>query len=146
VRDLAPPVVTGSIAPRAEPAPGAPPQPVAAQPLPAQPMPPPVTVASKARDQDSRSDWDTVRRTVAKAAAKAPTERIVWTNDETGNSGTISDLIVSKSRTGSACKGFSTTLASIDGVRLYHGQVCDEGRGDWTYTSVEPADGKPPGG
>lgn len=88
------------------------------------------------------SDWEAVKRSVAKAPAdrpaKAPEAKIAWSNAETGNSGTISDVIASN-RAGSACKGFNTTVSSMDGVRLYRGEVCRTGR-TWELVTVEPAD------
>lgn len=88
------------------------------------------------------SDWEAVKRSVARAPAdrpaKAPEAKIAWSNAETGNSGTISDVIASN-RAGNACKGFNTTVSSMDGVRLYRGEVCRTGR-SWELVTVEPAD------
>lgn len=88
------------------------------------------------------SDWEAVKRSVAKAPADRPAKsveaKIAWSNAETGNSGTISDVIASN-RAGSACKGFNTTVSSMDGVRLYRGEVCRTGR-NWELVTVEPAD------
>lgn len=88
------------------------------------------------------SDWEAVKRSVAKAPTDRPTKsaeaKIAWSNAETGNSGTISDVIASN-RAGNACKGFNTTVSSMDGVRLYRGEVCRTGR-SWELVTVEPAD------
>ncbi|MBT9288410.1 RT0821/Lpp0805 family surface protein [Prosthecodimorpha staleyi] len=115
----------------------------------AAPVPP--GPAAKAPDAGAKpSDWEAVRRSVARAEASAGAEvakdkaktkekaRIEWANAETGNSGTISDVIAS-GRAGGACKGFNTTVSSVDGVRLYRGQLCRRASG-WELTSVEPAD------
>lgn len=99
--------------------------------------------SAETRPADSASDWEAVKRSVARVppagdtrAREAP--RVEWSNAETGNSGTISEVIAS-SRKGAACKGFATTLSSVDGVRLYRGEMCRAGRG-WELVTVEPAD------
>ena len=109
------------------------------------PAPAPAARAASAetRPADSASDWEAVKRSVARVPpagdAKArETPRVEWSNAETGNSGTISEVIAS-SRKGAACKGFATTLSSVDGVRLYRGEMCRAGRG-WELVTVEPAD------
>lgn len=120
--------------------------PTAAAAAPAPPVP-----AAKAPDAGAKpSDWEAVRRSVARAEPSAGAEpvkdkaktrekaRIEWANAETGNSGTISGVIAS-GRAGAACKGFNTTVSSVDGVRLYRGQLCRRASG-WELTSVEPAD------
>lgn len=103
---------------------------------------------------EKTDDWEAVRRTVvaapspakpaarpaAKASAKPapPAPTIAWENADSGNSGTITDLIASTSR-GRACRAFATTLASLDGVRAYRGEVCQKG-GHWEYTQLQPLD------
>lgn len=126
------PEITGSI-----PTPAAAPsaaESAAAAPAPARP--------AAAGLPENPSDWDTVKRSVAKAAvAKKSAGRIAWTNTETGNSGTISDVIAS-ARSGQACRNFNTTVASVGGVRLYRGEVCRGSRDAWDYVTLEPADGQ----
>jgi hypothetical protein len=96
-------------------------------------------------------DWETVRSTVIAAVPNArSTARsgpLAWENKQTGNSGRISDVIASVAGDGTPCRGFSTTVSSIDGVRLYRGEVCQQ-RGNWELVTVEPADLAPakPGG
>jgi hypothetical protein len=86
---------------------------------------------------DKASDWDAVKRTMARSAAPGPKERVGWANTDTGNTGTISDVIAS-SADGRNCRNFSTTLSSVDGVRLYKAELCRERAGGWEYTRVEP--------
>jgi surface antigen len=85
------------------------------------------------------SDWEAVRKVAAKAAAAEKPARVGWQNTDTGNSGTISEMIAS-SNAGRACRNFSTTVSAVDGVRAYKAELCRERTGGWEYTSVEPVD------
>lgn len=132
------PTTTGSIAP-------APAEAAAATPAPA--------------PSEKTDDWEAVRRrivaaqptpkppaAVAVAAGKrgqkpadAGAEKgLAWENADSGNSGTITELIASSSA-GRACRNFATTLASVDGVRAYRGELCRSGA-TWEYTKLEPVD------
>lgn len=111
----------------------------------AQPSPTPQPSAKPAsRDGEAPSDWEAVKRSVAKAAVTRKPARIAWSNAETGNSGTISDVIAS-ARQGQNCRNFNTTVASIDGVRLYRAEVCKDAGERWDYVTLEPADRKAAG-
>lgn len=121
-------------------------QPAAAAPVEAtQPAP----VAAKPERTD---DWEAVRRKIvatppvqAKARPKPgdkpapPGRTLAWENSDSGNSGTITDLIASTSAAGRSCRNFATTLASVDGVRAYRGELCRNGVA-WEYTRLEPVD------
>lgn len=108
----------------------------------------PVPVIAKPERTD---DWEAVRRkvvatppVVAKAKPKpgdkpAPAAALAWKNGDSGNSGTITDLIASTSAAGRSCRNFATTLASVDGVRAYRGELCRNGAA-WEYTRLEPVD------
>lgn len=48
---------------------------------------------------------------------------LAWSNPESGNSGTISDLDVSKFKS-TGCLSFKTTANTISGLRLYEGTAC----------------------
>lgn len=50
-------------------------------------------------------------------------EALAWSNPESGNSGTISDLDISKLKD-TGCLSFKTTANTITGVRLYEGTAC----------------------
>jgi surface antigen len=50
-------------------------------------------------------------------------EALAWSNPESGNSGTISSLDVSKFKE-TGCLSFKTTANTITGVRLYEGTAC----------------------
>jgi hypothetical protein len=95
------------------------------------------TISSLVPDKDS--DWEAVRKVVSRAAVADRKAHVGWQNSDTGNSGTISDVIAS-SNEGRACRHFSTTVSAVDGVRAYKAEVCRERAGVWEYTSVEPVD------
>jgi hypothetical protein len=108
----------------------------------------PVPVIAKPERTD---DWEAVRQKIvatppamAKAKPKpgdkpAPAAALAWENGDSGNSGTITDLIASTSAAGRSCRNFATTLASVDGVRAYRGELCRNGAA-WEYTRLEPVD------
>jgi surface antigen len=50
-------------------------------------------------------------------------EALAWSNSESGNSGTISGLDVSKFED-TGCLSFKTTANTITGLRLYEGTAC----------------------
>lgn len=50
-------------------------------------------------------------------------EALAWSNPESGNSGTISDVDVSQFQD-TGCLAFKTTANTITGVRLYEGTAC----------------------
>lgn len=100
---------------------------------------PPAATAPAAAPTD---DWEAVRRKIVAAqpapAAKSAGKPLAWENADSGNSGTITQLIASSSA-GRPCRNFAATLASVDGVRAYRGELCRSG-GDWEYTRLEPLD------
>jgi hypothetical protein len=86
-----------------------------------------------------RGDWDMIRSTVITSLASPPTAHIEWSNPTTGDSGTISDLAtLPKPRD---CRSFSTTIAGVDGVRLYHAEICRGIMNTWEFSMVAAADG-----
>ncbi len=88
------------------------------------------------------SDWDLIRSTVASSLSAPADARIEWRNPATGNSGTISGLAVAENANGLTCRGFSSTIAGIDGVRLYKAEICKSVMKTWEFARIEPADGK----
>jgi surface antigen len=97
----------------------------------ARPQPAPAVVGA---------DADVIRRTVEKTSVVAPTTQVAWTNPETGNSGTISDLVPSRAANGAPCRDFRTTVATIGGVRLFAGRACQGYVGPWDLVRLEPTD------
>ncbi|MEJ1157878.1 RT0821/Lpp0805 family surface protein [Prosthecomicrobium sp. N25] len=104
-------------------------------------VPAPEPEPKSADAQGAESDWATVGKTLARAAPVRET-RVEWSNRETGNSGTISDVIAAAPRAGTPCRSFATTFASLDGVRLYHGEACRSGPDAWEVVTVRPAEAK----
>jgi hypothetical protein len=103
------------------------------------------TAARPATVSGSASDWEAVKASIARARPDRKPTRIEWANGETGNSGTISEVIAAAPRAGSPCRNFATTVASVDGVRMYRGEACRAGADGWEITTVEPADRRPGG-
>lgn len=112
------------------------------------------TVAAPPPPPEKTDDWEAVRRRIVAAPPQAkPAEKasdkvagkaaatgkgLAWENADSGNSGTITEIIASSSA-GRACRNFATTLASVDGVRAYRGELCRSGA-NWEYTRLEPVD------
>lgn len=99
------------------------------------------TVAAPAPD----SDGDVIRRTLEAAVPAPAPVKVAWKNPASGNSGTITGLTETKAQNGAPCRDFETTLATIDGVRLYRGRACRGYAGPWDLVDFGPADGNPAG-
>lgn len=52
-----------------------------------------------------------------------PDQTLAWTNPESGNSGTISNVNLS-ALTDTGCLEFDTTANTIAGIKIYHGTAC----------------------
>jgi hypothetical protein len=76
-------------------------------------------------------DGEVIRRAVETATRSAGPAKLEWSNAATGNSGTISDIVEAKARNGAPCRDFATTLATIEGVALYRGRICQGYLGPW---------------
>lgn len=88
-----------------------------------------------------RTDWDMVLSTVNASLSSPPTARIEWSNKTTGDSGTITDLTPIAAKKPRDCRAFSTTIASVDGVRLYHAEICKSFMNTWEFAKLVAADG-----
>lgn len=86
------------------------------------------------------TDWDLVLATVDASLASPPGARIEWTNKTTGDSGTITDLAAIPARKPRDCRAFSTTIASLDGVHLYHAEICKSFMNTWEFAKLVAAD------
>ncbi len=91
-------------------------------------------------DSSDHSDWDLIRSTVASSLASPSTAHIEWTNPATGNSGTVSDLAPSGTAKGRDCRSFASTIAAVDGVRLYHAEICKSVMNTWEFSKIAAAD------
>lgn len=81
------------------------------------------------------ADQQVIRDFVAKAGANQ-TGSLAWTNQETGNRGTISAL-VNLQENGYTCRTFQTTRESYDGVLLFSGKACNISGNVWTMTDLK---------
>lgn len=88
-----------------------------------------------------RTDWDMVLSTINSSLSSPPTARIEWSNKTTGDSGTITDLTPLAAKKPRDCRSFSTTIASVDGVRLYHAEICKSFMNTWEFAKLVAADG-----
>ena len=52
-----------------------------------------------------------------------PVQTLAWTNPESGNSGTISNVDLTK-LPDTGCVEFDTTANTIAGIKIYHGTAC----------------------
>ncbi|MDR3493710.1 MAG: RT0821/Lpp0805 family surface protein [Ancalomicrobiaceae bacterium] len=86
------------------------------------------------------SDWEVIRATVAKAPEAPAETRISWQNTGTGDTGTITDVSKVTREPGSNCRAFSSTIVSVDGVRLYSAEICKSVVETWEFAKIEPAD------
>jgi surface antigen len=86
------------------------------------------------------TDWDLVLATVNTSLSAPPTARIEWSNKSTGDSGTITELTPIAAKKPRDCRAFSTTIASVDGVRLYHAEVCKSFMNTWEFAKLIAAD------
>jgi len=84
-------------------------------------------------------DWEVIRTTVAAALAQPATARLEWTNHASGNSGTITELAPSAVK-GHDCRSFASTIAAVDGVRLYHAEICRSVMNTWEFSKIAAAD------
>lgn len=87
------------------------------------------------------SDGEVIRRTVETAARAEGSAKLEWANPASGNSGTITDLVVAKAKNGAPCRDFATTLATVEGVSLYRGRACQGYAGPWDLVDFAPAPG-----
>jgi hypothetical protein len=98
------------------------------------------TVGSLGYAGSDRSDWDLIRSTVSASLSSPSTAHVEWANRATGNSGTISELASSGTPKGRDCHSFASTIATVDGVRLYHAEICKSVMNTWEFSKIAAAD------
>jgi hypothetical protein len=86
-----------------------------------------------------QSDWELIRKTVAASLSSPVTARIEWANQSTGDTGTISELTVAGAA-GRDCRSFASTIAAVNGVRLYHAEICRGVMNTWEFSKIAAAD------
>ncbi len=72
-------------------------------------------------------------------ASVSPTQ-LAWVNPETGNQGTIFEIVDADPKGVHGCRKFSTTANTIEGVRAYSGIACPDSFDKWHVTVLQPAD------
>jgi len=94
------------------------------------------TAASSGVASVDRSDWDTVRRTLAQTpveqAARQP-----WSNPRTGSSGHVTVLALADDE---ACRPFATSVNDQRGIRQYRGDACLRNDGRWELLGISADD------
>lgn len=99
--------------------------------------------------QDEAADRDvaaTDRGIIASTLASAPTSdepaptQLAWVNPETGNQGTIFEIVDADPKQAGGCRRFTTTANTIEGVRNYSGIACPDSFDTWHVTVLQPAD------
>ncbi len=90
--------------------------------------------ADPVKEAETLSDGRTVRNAVSAANVdRTSIEPLAWANAETGASGTIT--AIAERRAGDEiCRTFTASRQRFDGVRLYAGETCTRGQGEWTLT------------
>lgn len=99
-----------------------------------------VSATASITDSVDASDWETVRRTVARVSADSAVSRVEWTNPDTGSTGTIAELNVASQRGDRLCRAFSTTINDTRGIRRYRGDACQRTDGRWQLYGMAPDD------
>ncbi len=83
------------------------------------------------------SDEVTIRNAVSSADIETQHGKTLpWANADTGARGAITALAEYK-QSGLLCRSFTTTRESFDGVRLFKGNTCMAGAGDWHMQAFE---------
>jgi hypothetical protein len=83
------------------------------------------------------SDWEAVRRTLAKIGTDALD--LAWQNPKTGSSGTVTAM-AAEPRSGGVCRVFATTVNDLRGIRRYRGEACQPQGENWRLTGIIPED------
>lgn len=103
------------------------------------------SIASVNETTAERDVVSTDRGIIATALAAAPSSsetptQLAWVNPETGNQGTIFEVVDSDPKGNGGCRKFSTTANTIEGVRAYSGVACPDSFRKWHVTVLKPAD------
>lgn len=72
------------------------------------------------------------------AETSGDTMVLAWSNDKTGNSGTITAIEKAISDDGERCFSFLTTLENYTGISLYDGKACELSAGQWVLSWFKP--------
>jgi surface antigen len=85
--------------------------------------------------QEQISDEATIRNAVSSAnlGVLGP-KPLSWANQDTGSSGTVSDIAEAK-EDGQLCRKFKTSRESFEGIALFAGKACLADDGEWAMSS-----------
>lgn len=98
-------------------------------------------LANRTPQTPSESDGDAVRRAIEVASARGVDAPVAWTNDSTGNSGTVTASTAARASNGAPCRDFETTLVTVSGVDLHSGRICQGYTGAWEVLRFERVGG-----
>jgi hypothetical protein len=100
----------------------------------------PLLAAAKVSDGVMPGDWEAVRRAIASVPAAETRSALAWTDDGTGNTGAMA-IAAASEKNGALCRGFSTTVNDLHGIRQYRGEACRRGSdAGWQLSGVSPDD------
>ena len=100
-------------------------------------------VSAKGNGKVDQSDWDTVRRAIARAASEKTLDgTLEWRNPGTGTTGTIAILDTVTATNDPNCRNFQTTINDMRGIRHYRGEACQMSKGSWQLFGVLADDSK----
>lgn len=88
------------------------------------------------------TDWEEVRKTVASSLYAPADAKLEWVNERTGTNGTITGLVSLRAKNGASCRQFTTTMAKIDGVRIYRAEACQGYAGQWEIINTAAAEAR----
>lgn len=94
-------------------------------------------VSAKGNDKVDQSDWNAVRRAIARATADKKIDGTVeWRNPGTGTTGTVAILDTVTATNDPNCRNFQTTINDVRGIRHYRGEACQMNEGNWQLFGV----------
>lgn len=99
--------------------------------------------SSKHKSKVEQSDWATIRKRIARAAAEdSLSQAHAWRNPETGTTGTLMVLDTVTATNDSNCRNFQTTVNDVRGIRHYRGEACKMAKDRWELFGVLADDSK----
>ncbi len=94
--------------------------------------------AAAVADTEVSSDEMTVRNAVSSAnLAELGDRPLAWANAGTGSQGAITAIKEFEYKS-LRCRGFVASRESFDGVSLFSGEICLQGKGEWVMKKFEP--------
>ncbi len=92
---------------------------------------------SKEQRTVAPSDWEAVRRSIARATSDDSFDGVMaWVNPDTGSTGTLKVLDAATATNQSDCRDFETTVNDVRGIRHYRGEACRTANDRWELFDV----------